>query len=184
MSFNLTKYLSNNPLLQEAEKILIPRRSKEERDKNYAATIYSQIQQYIKDGGEGDLNLSNIPLTSLPNNLKVGGYLDLTGTDITSLPDNLEVGGFLDLTDSKITALPDNLKVGGYLALTDTEITSLPDNLEVGGFLALNNTQLISLPDNLQVGKYLDLRNTPISKKYSKEEIKKMVPDIKGDIYI
>jgi len=150
------------------ENILIPRRSSEEREKNYKISIQKKIQQYIKDGSKGDLDLSDTPITSLPDNLKVGGYLDLSGTPITSLPDNLKVGGNLDLSGTKITSLPDNLEVGGYLDLSGTKITSLPDNLEVGG--------------------YLDLRDTPISKKYTNEEIKNIIiqqgGDIKGDIYI
>ena len=108
--------------LKEDNKILVPRRSPEERQKNYAIALQKKIQQYIKDGGVGDLNLSDTP--------------------ITSLPDNLEVGGSLYLRDTKITSLPDNLKVGGYL----------------------------------------DLMNTKISKKYSKEEIKKMIKDRGGNI--
>ncbi len=42
-----------------------------------------------------DLNLRGTGITSLPDNLSVGGYLDLKGTGITSLPDNLSVGGSL-----------------------------------------------------------------------------------------
>ena len=91
------------------ENILIPRRSSEEREKNYKISIQKKIQQYIKDGSKGDLDLSDTPITSLPDNLKVGGYLDLSGTPITSLPDNLKVGGNLDLSGTKITSLPDNL---------------------------------------------------------------------------
>jgi hypothetical protein len=66
MSFNLTKYLSKNPLLQEAEKILTPRRSKEERDKNYVIATQQKIQQYVKDGGEGDLDLIILLLLLYP----------------------------------------------------------------------------------------------------------------------
>ena len=150
-------------------KILVPRRSKEERDKNYKIALQKKIQQYIKDGGEGDLDLDNAPIDSLPNSLtKVGGYLDLENTLITSLPDNLKVGGGLYLNKTKITSLPDNLQVGGNFDLEDIKITSLPDNLKVGG--------------------YLNLGNTPLSKKYSKEEIKKMIEDkggeVKREIYI
>ncbi|MEI7252383.1 hypothetical protein WCU77_19120, partial [Pectobacterium versatile] len=47
-------------------------------------------------------------ITSLPENLSVGGYLDLNGTGITSLPENLSVGGYLDLRGTGITSLPDN----------------------------------------------------------------------------
>ncbi|MDD6211297.1 MAG: hypothetical protein PUB21_11915, partial [Bacteroidales bacterium] len=38
-----------------------------------------------------------------------GSSLGLRGTGITSLPDNLTVGGFLDLRGTGITSLPDNL---------------------------------------------------------------------------
>ena len=114
----------------------------------------------------GDLDLDGCTgITSLPDNLTVGGYLDLDGcTGITSLPDNLTVGGYLDLDGTGITSLPDNLTVGGSLYLRDTGITSLPDNLIVGGYLDLDGcTGITSLPDNLTVGGYLDLRDTGIT---------------------
>lgn len=53
---------------------------------------------------------------------KHNGNLDLSDTDITSLPDNFTVGGWLDLSDTDITSLPDNLTVGGKLYLTNTAI--------------------------------------------------------------
>ena len=89
----------------------------------------------------GDLDLDGCTgITSLPDNLTVGGYLDLRDTGITSLPDNLTVGGYLDLDGTGITSLPDNLTVGEYLDLRGTGITSLPDNLTVGGGLYLCGT--------------------------------------------
>jgi hypothetical protein len=112
---------------------------------------------------KGDLDLRDTKITSLPDNLSVGGDLDLRGTPITSLPDNLSVGGDLDLRGTPITSLPDNLSVGGYLNLSYTPITSLPDNLSVGGDLYLSNTPITSLPDNLSVGGGLYLSNTPIT---------------------
>jgi hypothetical protein len=155
-------------LLKE-ENILIPRRSKEERSKNHVIAAQKQIQQYIKNGGKGDLYLGNIEITSL-NGLKV-------------------VGGNLDLGNTLITSLPDNLKVEGSLLLGGTKITSLPDGLEVGEELDLNNTLITSLPNDLKVGRYLNLNNTPISKKYTKEKytkekIKQMVPGVIGGIYL
>ena len=125
-------------------KILVPRRSPEERSANFLIATQKKIQQYIKDGSKGDLNLFNTPTTSLPDNLKVEGSLDLTNTKIISLPDNLQVGGDLDLYGTPITSLPDGLKVEGNLRLN----------------------------------------NTPLSKKYSEEEIRKMVPGVKGNIYL
>ena len=153
-------------LLQEndEESILIPRRSPEERTKNYLIATNRKIQQYIKDGGKGDLDLSNTPITSLPSNLTVGGYLDLYNSKITSLPSNLTVGGGLDLRN--------------------TPIISLPSNLKVGGSLYLSNTPIISLPSDLKVGGDLYLYNTPLSKSHTKEQIKQRVPGVKGNIYL
>ncbi len=101
-------------------------------------------------------------ITSLPENLTVGGDLYLKGcTGITSLPENLTVGGCLDLKGcTGITSLPENLTVGGYLYLKGcTGITSLPENLTVGGYLYLEGcTGITSLPENLTVGGYLYLK--------------------------
>jgi hypothetical protein len=155
-------------LNENKTKILVPRRSPEERAKNYLIATQKKIQQYIKDGSKGDLDLGNTPITSLPDNLNMGGDLNLANTPITSLPDNLNMGGDLNLYNTKITSLPDNLSVGGNLYLENTKITSLPDNLNVGGGLYLGNT--------------------PLSKKYTKEQIKQMIEDkggyVKGNIYI
>jgi len=140
----------------QTQKILVPRRSSEERAKNHIIAINRQIQEYIKNGSKGDLDLGDTPIKQLPSNLvKVGGYLYLYNTKIEKLPDNLKVGGGLYLYKTPITQLPDNLKVGGYLDLRNTQITQLPDNLEVGGYLDLWNTPITQLPDNLQVGGYI-----------------------------
>jgi hypothetical protein len=151
-------------ILKEDNKILVPRRSPEERQKNYAIATQKKIQQYIKDGSKGDLFLDNIPITSLPSGLNVGGDLNLHNTKITSLPSSLKVRGNLNLSNTPIASLPSDLNVGGYLDLSYTPITSLPSDLNVGWTLFLYNT--------------------PLSKKYSKEEIKQMVPEIKGSIYM
>jgi hypothetical protein len=76
---------------------------------------------------EGDLNLSNLKITSLPKGLKVGGNLTLGGTKIKSLPEGLEVGGFLDLGHSNITSLPKGLKVGGNLYIPGCPLEKLWD---------------------------------------------------------
>jgi len=125
-------------------KILVTRRSPEERSKNYLIATQKKIQQYMKDGGKGALNLTNTPITSLPQNLTVGGSLYLSNTPITTLPQGLTVRGYLYLYGTKIT----------------------------------------SLPQDLIVRRYVDLRNTPLSKKYSEEQIRQMVPGVKGEIII
>jgi hypothetical protein len=151
-------------LREEKLDILKPRRSEEERQANFLIATNKKIEQYIKDGGKGDLVLRNTPIITLPNGLKVGGNLYLRNTKITSLPNGLTVGGYLYLSNTPITTLPNDLKVGGNLYLGNTPITSLPNDLKVEGDLYLEKT--------------------PISKKYSEEEIKKMVPGVKGNIYI
>ena len=111
-----------------------------------------------------DLGIDESRYEILPDlSIKVNGNLDLSNTQITSLPDNLTVEGWLDLSNTQITSLPDNLTVGGSLYSSNTQITSLPDNLTVEGWLDLNNTPITSLPDNLSVEEWLDLSNTPIT---------------------
>ena len=143
----------------------VPKGTPEEREKDYNRITQNKIQEYIKSGMKGDLDLSNTSITSLPSNLT-------------------KVGGDLWLFYTKITSLPDNLTVGGNLNLSDTNITSLPYNLTVGGNLNLFNTQITSLPSNLTVGGDLDLFYTPLSKKYSEDKIRAMVPNFKGKIYM
>jgi hypothetical protein len=95
--------------------------------------------------------------------------------------------GDLDLSNSNLRKIPPILrKVEGYLNLHGcTSLISLPSNLQVGGVLDLINcTSLISLPDNLKVGRSLYLGNTPIAKRYTRNEIRKMVPGVKGEIYL
>ena len=144
----------------ESNKILIPRRS-EERNEKLINLINEKIQQYIKDGGKGDLDLSSTPITSIPDTLvKVGGNLFLNNTQITSLHNNLKVDKSLLFLHTKIKSLPDNLKVGEQLYLSFSKIDSIPNNLQVDGDISLYRTSL--------------------AKKYTAEEIKQMIEDKGG----
>ena len=119
-------------ILLEQEKILVPRRSKEERAKNYKIVINRQIQQYIKDGSKGNLALGGKHITSLPDNLKyVGGNLTLSNNPIKSLPDNLKVKGTLWLQGSTIESLPDNLEVVGDLWIKNTPLSDKYSDTEI-----------------------------------------------------
>ena len=158
-------------ILRETQ-ILVPRRSPKERQKNYLIATQKKIQQYIKNGSQGNLDLSNTPIQSLPDGLKVG--------------DDLYLGNCKNLK-----SLPKGLVVGGGLYLMRTSIQSLPDGLKVGGYLTLYKTQIQSLPNGLKVGGDLDLSNTPLAKELIKkgytqneqEELKKMFPGVKRNIY-
>ena len=110
----------------------------------------------------GDLDLSNTPITSLPEGLTCGGSLYLRGTPITSLPEGLTCGGYLDLSNTPITSLPEGLTCGGDLDLSNTPIKALPEGLTCGGDLYLSNTPITSLPEGLTCGGILYLRGTPI----------------------
>jgi len=103
--------------------ILKPRRSPEERQKNYKIAIQKRIQKYIKDGGKGSLDLRGSPVEKLPDNLQVGGDLFLENTPIRELSDNLQVGGGLFLHNTSIKELPNNLKVGRNLLLGNTPLS-------------------------------------------------------------
>ena len=92
---------------------------------------------------EGNLDLTNTDIKSLPDGLKVAGNLNLTETDMESLPERLEVAGNLYLDHSFIKSLPKDLKVGGYLSIEATYIKSLPRGLQVGGDLYLNDSKLL-----------------------------------------
>jgi hypothetical protein len=56
------------------------------------------------------------------------------------------------------------------------------DELNFKDTLYLFNTKITSLPDNLTVGRSLNLINTPLSEKYSREQIRKMIEDKGGEI--
>jgi len=51
------------------------------------------------------------------------------------------------------------------------------------GDLYLSNTPITSLLKDLKVGGSLDLSGTPLAKRYTKEELKKMLPGVRGGIY-
>ena len=93
---------------------------------------------------EGELDLTNTDIKSLPDGLKVAGDLNLTETDMRLLPERLEVAGNLYLDHSFIKSLPKDLKVGGYLSIEATYIKSLPRGLQVGGDLYLNDSKLLN----------------------------------------
>ena len=96
---------------------------------------------------EGNLDLTNTDIKSLPDGLKVAGNLNLTETDMESLPERLEVAGNLYLDHSFIKSLPKDLKVGGDLSIEATYIKSLPKGLQVGGDLYLNDSKLLNYID-------------------------------------
>lgn len=52
-------------LEHESGSLLVPRRSSEERKRNHQIAIRKQIEQYIKNGSQGNLNLNGTPVADL-----------------------------------------------------------------------------------------------------------------------
>jgi hypothetical protein len=125
----------------------------------------------------------NKDVADLNNLISVGGYLYLYGTNITSLGELQSVGEYLDLGRTNIKSLGELKSVGGDLDLYGANITSLGELKSVGGSLDLRETNIESLGELQSVGGSLYLSGTPLSKKYTKEEIRKMV-NVGGDIYM
>jgi hypothetical protein len=190
----------------DSNKILVPRRSGPEREKRWIQEIYRKIQDYIKGGCRGALDLHDTPIKILPDNLKrVGGYLGLSLSKVEDL-NNLEyVNGHLDLRHTPIKKLPDNLKriggsltlgrsqiedlnsleyVNGTLDLKYTPIKKLPDNLDyIGGSLILYNSKIEDLNSLEYVGGHLDITNTPLSSMLLLDEIRSKI-HVRGHIFL
>jgi len=123
---------------------------------------WDDLQLFLKHKGNppyeitDDLYLSYSKIESLGNLTSVGGNLDLYNcTNLTSLGNLTSVGGHLGLSYSNVKSLGNLTSVGGSLGLSGTPIKSLGNLTSVGG--------------------NLDLRDTPLSKKYTKEKIRKIV---------
>ena len=106
----------------------------------------------------------------------------LTGKD-------LNIKGVLSLESISIPSLPDGLTITGNFSLIFNSLKSLPDNLTVGKKLWVAYNKIDSIPNNLKVGGDLDLRDNKFpKKKYSEDEIRKMIEDkggyVKGKIFI
>ena len=133
--------------------------------------------------------VNNIPLTE--KDLNIEGELDLTDTDIKSLPDGLKVAGDLNLTETDMRLLPERLEVAGNLYLDHSFIKSLPKDLKVGGDLSIEATYIKSLPRGLQVGGDLYLNDSKLLNNIDyndsnelRDIVKKMVEPgfIKGNV--
>jgi len=90
---------------------------------------------------------------------------------------------YLYISNLPINEIPKELKlVKDDFFADNTPIKSLPDNLEVQGDLYLRYSAINILPKNLKVKGNLNLEGTPLSKKYSQEELKKLLPGVGGEI--
>jgi len=115
---------------------------------------------------------------------RISDSLDLyDNKDVADLNNLISVGGYLYLRGTNIESLGELKSVGGFLYLKGTNIKSLGELKSVGGDLDLEKSNIISLGELKSVGGDLYLSGTPLSKKYTKEEIRQMI-NVDGNIYM
>jgi len=171
-------------LESSAPNLLIPRRI-EGRVEKYVQAL---IQKYIKDGSKGDLNLSKLKLTKLPDKLKnvsVGGDFYCSLNKLTSLvgaPSS--VGLSFYCVNNHLTSLAGApSSVGGDFYCSSNNLTSLvgaPSSV-VGYFNCGGNilTSLDGAPSSVGGNFYCHSNNI----KFTKKQVR-AVCDVKGRIII
>lgn len=139
--------------------------------------IFIASNSFTKQGG---LNLYNFNIP-LPDNLKLE-FLNMDDNKkITTLPKNLKIEKTLRANNSSISSIQSGLEAKSAY-FSKTELTTLPNNVKIGT-LFLSNSKIERLPRDLQVNQ-LYIGGTPLSKKYSKEEIKSMLPYVNQIYYL
>ena len=145
------------------------------------------IYAYIKEGGDGNLELRNYPYGTFPPELKkVGGNFSVVNSKVEEFPGSMQVQDDFIVSKSSIKSLGKGLKIGGNLLIIDCmDLTTLPSKITVGRGIAIKNTpineypanlnkvngnlgllktDISSLPSGLSIMGSLDLRETPIDK--------------------
>jgi hypothetical protein len=139
--------------------IFIPRRIEDR--------VERMISLYIRNGNKGDLDLSNLKLTVLPDMLK----------DIT-------VGGNFYCGNNNLTSLEGAPKsVGASFACSNNKLTSLQcDHITVGGdfYCSFNKlTSLVGAPKS--VGEDFICHSNNV--KFTEQDVR-AVCDLKGTVYL
>jgi hypothetical protein len=153
----LEKWVSESPEDELGERLFVLRLLESKRDGDRCGVICFDF----------DLDLSGLTtLTSLPENMEIGGSLSLDGcTNLRSLPDGLRVGRDLSAYDcGGLESLPENLRVGRDLRVEACKsLVTLPEDLHIGRDLCLDSCiSLVALPEGLRVGRGIsayDCRN-------------------------
>ncbi|MCS4088487.1 PcfJ domain-containing protein [Rhizobium sp. BK176] len=110
----------------------------------------------------GNVDLSQLSITSLPNDMHVMGDLDIRGTKIEALPDGLIVYGHVRAQGAALARLGARIEIGKDLAIQDTAVTEIPDDILVKGSLIARRAKLAALPNNCKIGRNVDVGQTPI----------------------
>ena len=141
----------------EADKVLTTRRTPEERQKNYGITLQKKVDQYVKEGSRGDLDLTGAPENLvLPKDFNVWGDLDLARTKLKTLPEGLVVDGNLWIEQSDIETLPEYLRVYGSLSANQSKLVELPEGFVAEGNLHIVDVQIKRFPSDFKIGRNIN----------------------------
>jgi len=163
-----------------APDLLIPRRIEGRLDK--------MIQAYIKNGSKGDLDLSSMNLTKLPEVLKyvdVGGNFYCYNNKLTSLEGAPKsVGGNFSCYSNQLTSLEGAPRsVSGGFYCDDNKLTSLEGApSSVGGSFGCTSNKLTSLegaPESVGGSFHCDFNAI----KFTEEQVR-AVCNVKGQVYV
>lgn len=193
------KFQDLTNLIEQDESIFKPRKI-HDRKTRYDQQIRRQLQEYMKNGSDGDLDFRRAQIKSLPDGLIVNGSLWLDSSAIETLPKGLKVTGYLDLRNSKIKhipyppevgssvilyickdlrSLPENWVLNGSLDLRHTLLTELPKGLYVKHSLHLNNTPIATIPDDIKVDQRCYIKDTPLSRSFTVKQLSRMYPGVR-----
>lgn len=101
----------------------------------------------------GNADLRNSQVNSLPNLMLVKGALNIANSKIVSMPNLTYVGLFANFADSKIKEVPKLKSVGHDIILIDSQVKSIP-NLEVIGRDAdFDEVKIEDLPKLKKIGR-------------------------------
>ena len=142
-----------------APDIFVPRRVEDRLER--------MIKDYIRNGSKGDLELSNMNLTELPEILK-----------------DISVGGHFFCSVNKLTTLENSPKtVGGSFYCGNNQLISLKGApTYVGGEFGCGNNKLTSLDGApTYVGGSFNCRHNPV--KFTEEQVR-AVCDVDGRIFV
>ena len=160
--------------------IFIPRRIEDR--------VERLIKNYIRNGSKGDLDLSNLKLTVLPDILKdisVGGNFDCGYNNLTNLINAPKfVGGTFYCENNELTSLEGApSSVGEDFSCNDNHLTSLTGAPKtVGRNFDCSYNELTSLEFAPKtVGGFFDCRYNPV--KFTEKQVR-AVCNVKGDVYV
>jgi len=166
-------------LREEQENIFVPH-NLEGREQQKIDRMKRLLRKKVIDG---NLDLRNIPITSLGNVEVVNGNLYLGGNKtLKSLGKLKRVEGSLGLPNTNVEDLGSLEYVGDALWLFENKTLKSLGNLKrVEGYLDLTNTNVEDFGNLEYLGRSLWLMDSKLQK-YSEKEIKKMIT-VKGFIY-